>query len=83
MNDRNDHDIEDQGPQGIDLAELGDNGPTDTVACPACGADIYQDADRCDVCGEYIVRRGPSHSLWVWATLGLAVLAIAFCLLWC
>jgi predicted RNA-binding Zn-ribbon protein involved in translation (DUF1610 family) len=27
-----------------------------TVECPHCGADIYEDAPQCPVCGEYVIR---------------------------
>jgi hypothetical protein len=26
----------------------------ETFACPACGADVYEDSQRCPACGEYI-----------------------------
>ncbi|MBX3437903.1 MAG: hypothetical protein KF861_10465 [Planctomycetaceae bacterium] len=51
------------------------------VPCPSCGADIYEDAVRCPICGEYVTR---THSAWEgkplwWVVLGvvgmLAVIA--------
>lgn len=27
---------------------------SETVECPACGADVYEDSERCPACGEYI-----------------------------
>lgn len=32
-----------------------DDGP-DTIACPACGASMYDDSPRCPACGEYPSR---------------------------
>jgi len=32
-----------------------------TVPCPACGAEVYEDAVRCPVCGDYITH---DTSLW-------------------
>ncbi len=28
----------------------------ETLPCPECGADVYEDADQCPVCGHYILR---------------------------
>ncbi|MBX3442604.1 MAG: hypothetical protein KF774_09350 [Planctomyces sp.] len=44
-----------------------------TVECPKCGADMYEDAVRCPLCGEYFVRR---HTIWQdkplwWKLVGL------------
>ncbi len=33
-----------------------------TVPCPECGAEIYEDALRCPVCGNYV-----SHKSGVWS----------------
>ena len=47
--------------------------------CPKCGADIYEDAVRCPLCGEYVTH---STSVWSerpawWRVLGLAgILAV-------
>ncbi|MGD9855617.1 MAG: hypothetical protein AB7U20_11790 [Planctomycetaceae bacterium] len=43
------------------------------VPCPLCGAEIYEDAVRCPVCGEYVTRT--AHSVWDakplwWVALG-------------
>jgi len=44
-----------------------------TIPCPKCGIDIYEDAVRCPLCGEYITR---THSVWSdkpwwWKLVGL------------
>ena len=42
--------------------------------CPKCGADIYEDAVRCPLCGEYLTRSTSAWSskpLW-WRLLGIA-----------
>jgi predicted amidophosphoribosyltransferase len=33
-----------------------DDSAAETVPCPACGADIYEEAEQCPVCGEYVVH---------------------------
>ena len=61
-----------------DRDEPDDNDGPDTLPCPACGADIYDDSERCPVCGEYVVMRtgsGPRRTWW-WIALGLALLAM-------
>ncbi len=30
-----------------------------TIPCPACGAEVYEDAPQCPSCGEYIVDGKP------------------------
>ena len=60
-------------PQETDLS---DDDETQVAACPACGEDLYEDADRCPYCGEWVVRTldgGRRH--WVWIVA--AVLAAA------
>ena len=53
-----------------------DDDQTDTIPCPECGAEVYEDADQCPACGHYIVhdtRAWSGRSLW-W--VALAVLGI-------
>ena len=51
---------------------------SDTMPCPACGAEIYHDAQRCPVCGQYVVMRtgATPRRVWWWVALGLALAAI-------
>ena len=67
MTDWDDEDIRDQ--------ERG----SDTMACPSCGADIYDDSERCPFCGDYVVMRAGATSsrLWWRVALVLALAAIA------
>jgi predicted RNA-binding Zn-ribbon protein involved in translation (DUF1610 family) len=53
--------------------DLDDDGETAVLPCPACGAEVYEDAERCPRCGEYIVRRlrGWEGRPWWWVPLGL------------
>ncbi|TWT46198.1 hypothetical protein RAS1_26460 [Phycisphaerae bacterium RAS1] len=49
---------------------------TDTVACPACGAEVADLSDRCPVCGDWIIRnRGSRAAWWIVATV-VALLAL-------
>lgn len=54
----------------------GDDPPVDVVPCPNCGAEVYEEAERCPACGDYIVHGGGRSAwegkpLW-WILLGLA-----------
>lgn len=46
----------------------------ETIPCPSCGADIYEEAEQCPKCGDYVVH-GTSpwndKPVW-WMLLGLA-----------
>ena len=37
-----------------------DDGETLTISCPNCRADIYEDAEQCPHCGEYVERTATS-----------------------
>jgi hypothetical protein len=52
----------------------GEDDPTDTMSCPNCNAEIYEDAEQCPVCGVYVVRHISTWSgkpLW-WIALAVA-----------
>lgn len=51
------------------------DGESETNPCPHCGADIYEDAVRCPICGQYVTP-GARKNLWAsrsawWVLLGL------------
>lgn len=54
---------------------------TETIDCPSCGAEVYEDAERCPVCGDYLLR--DTTSVWSdkpawWLLLGiLGIIAVA------
>ena len=68
----------DDAPDDLDDREYPDadsweDDSTDTRACPACGTDVYEDADQCPVCGEFLT---PDTRLWSdkptwWIILGI------------
>lgn len=65
-----------EGPQEIDLVD-GDDDETETVACPHCGADVYEDADRCPHCGEWIAAGGGGSTWPLWVA-GIALVLILY-----
>ena len=69
-------DIEDGEPDDWDMEDDeddDDDGETCVLPGPACGAEVYEDAERCPHCGEYIVRRLQNWEgrPWWWVVLGL------------
>ncbi len=78
MNPEHNNELDDEGPQSVDLEELGDDGASDTLPCPLCGEEIYEGVDRCPLCGEYVVlgvARRPRGMLWriVLILIGIAL----------
>ena len=56
----------------FDDYETGDD-DSETVPCPSCGRDIFEDAERCPWCGDYVVADTSALSgrpSW-WIVLGL------------
>jgi hypothetical protein len=55
--------------------EEADDGDT-TAPCPHCGADIYDDAERCPACGMYLSAEDAPRAGWpAWMKVA-AVLAL-------
>jgi len=45
----------------------------ETVPCPNCGAEIYEEAERCPECGDYVTfgtNAWSGRPLW-WIVLGM------------
>lgn len=50
-----------------------------TMPCPGCGKEIYEEADACPYCGEYLAdsdRQSPAKPWWVWLTVILLLTAM-------
>lgn len=60
------HDLDEDWPAEDDATEL--------VPCPHCGADIYEDAPQCPVCGDYVM---PDTSEWTGKPIWYVLLALA------
>ncbi len=53
----------------------------DTVPCPLCGGDVYDDAQACPHCGEWISANTHAWSQrrWWWVLLGaLGIVAVLY-----
>ncbi len=70
-----DPDADPEGPQEIDLVAGDDE--AETVACPHCGTDVYEDADRCPHCGEWIAAGGGGSTWPLWVA-GVALVLILY-----
>ena len=73
--DPNDEPLDEDGPESDEpLDENGiDDDQSETVPCPECGAEVYEDAVQCPVCGTYLsAESSPWHGrpIW-WILLGL------------
>ncbi|HUG93037.1 MAG TPA: hypothetical protein VML55_19510 [Planctomycetaceae bacterium] len=51
-----------------------DDESAEVVPCPSCGGDVYEDAEQCPHCGQYVTHdRPPLEGKPVWfLLLGLA-----------
>ena len=60
-----------------------DDDDAETVPCPECGEEVYEEAEQCPYCGQYIVHSGRGY-VWSgrptwWIVLGiLGILAVIF-----
>lgn len=57
-----------------DESDYPDDDESLTQPCPACGADVYEDAEQCPVCGEYITWR--TGDIWAGRSIGWIVLGL-------
>ena len=58
---------------------------SETRECPSCQATIYEDAEQCPNCGEYILFSTRAISGWPWWFVALGILgivAVFLALLW-
>ena len=62
-----------------------DENVSETRACPSCGATIYEDAEQCPACEEYVVFSDAALSGWpLWlVALGLVgIVAVILAMIW-
>jgi hypothetical protein len=83
MGRRTDDDWESNAWSGDDSSEDDDGSEEfdsdQTVECPACGREIYDDAERCPHCGEYLTepdRLGRGKPLWIIVTAVVVLAAV-------
>ncbi len=78
-----DNEYDDEYPDDPDANDLDandlDGEYAETVPCPHCGHDVYEDAVQCPACGDYITHHATVWSgrpVW-WIALGLLGIAAA------
>jgi hypothetical protein len=72
-----DDDLDEDEFPGEDEAEEFDDDQAELVECPRCGVDIYEDAEQCPLCGEWITHDTSAWSgrPWWWVVLGVCGIA--------
>ncbi len=60
---------------------LGDEDSVDTVPCPYCQQAVFEDAERCPHCENYLSREDAPLLIPPWLRVG-ALLALAAALTW-
>jgi hypothetical protein len=77
MNDLYEDDWEEENEE-FDSGEEED----DTVPCPNCRREIYEEAERCPYCGNYITAEEPGSSVKPWWFVVGFLLCMAIVLMW-
>lgn len=54
-----------------------DSDESDVVECPKCGTEVYEDAERCPACGEWIEHSTHPFSGRPWWFVGLGLVGVA------
>ena len=67
-----DDEMDPEGPSVADLRRLRHSG----ALCPSCWADVYDDAEVCSICGDYIVPTGGRVGRAGWKIVGVVVLVV-------
>ncbi len=73
-----------EGPDEQSDGDLLDDNEYVVAKCPKCGGGIYEDADRCNHCGYWVVHHSSiwtGRALW-WMTLAvMGVIAVIYLLI--
>ena len=65
---------EDDDLDDLDDPDAADDESDETVPCPHCRRPVYEDAERCPACGQYLSREdAPPRRLAWWLVLGVVV----------
>jgi len=76
---KEDDDELDEREEPNDFDRESDDDASVAVPCPNCGQDVYEDADRCPYCGEYITASTSARRpTWLIIAAILALLGVLF-----
>jgi hypothetical protein len=53
-----------------------------TVPCPHCGADVYDDAEQCPTCGQYLSHIDAPAAGRSWWIVGGALICLLIVIWW-
>ena len=69
-------------PEGPDAEDCAQDGAVDEVPCPGCGQMIYEESQKCPLCGEWISPKPSSTGIFhvVVVLIVLLVFIIVFVL---
>jgi hypothetical protein len=56
--------------------EAEDEDYAETLPCPACGTDVYEDSECCPTCGEYLDFSSAGLAGWPWWFVALGLVGI-------
>ncbi|MEL6499422.1 MAG: hypothetical protein AAFZ67_00375 [Planctomycetota bacterium] len=63
--------LDPEGPSADDIARFGRDGSD----CPSCGAEVFDDATVCPICGDLLTRDTSTTKPWAALVAGAIVLA--------
>ena len=55
-----------------------DQPENDTIACPFCGKPMYDDAEQCPACGQYVSSADFSRRLPTWMIVIIVLTILGF-----
>ncbi|MGB0716260.1 MAG: hypothetical protein ACPGXK_10300 [Phycisphaerae bacterium] len=74
--------LDDEGPDEHDIARA--ESLDDSLVCPICSAEVHEDAQQCQSCGNWIIPVAPggrtSGALW-YVVVGIVLLAFLLIML--
>jgi hypothetical protein len=71
-------DSEEIGDDDLDVG--GDD--SETLPCPECGKPVYEQADRCPICGSFIIGGNPTQRQPRWVLVVVIVMILVVLVVW-
>jgi predicted nucleic acid-binding Zn ribbon protein len=81
QDDDNNDSGRDEFPDESDMDQEGDMDIVDTVPCPNCGKPVYDGAEQCPRCGNYISAEERPTAKPMWFVIA-ALVCLAIVLFW-
>jgi predicted nucleic acid-binding Zn ribbon protein len=75
-------DLDEEDPEGPDASDLQDDDFALGTPCPYCRKPIYDDAEVCPNCHNYVSREDAPSKTSGWIILGVIVALIVILLVW-